>query len=693
VLALLYVLLNPITVTGERDAPDFGVALLLQIALFTGVATLPFFFAGLTVALGITHYRQSVDRLYAYDLVGAALAALLVGPLLGLLGGPSLVLGVALTAVSGAALFQKPRRAGILLMVATAALFIFNLWRPFIVVPSVKGVDAGRIVFEKWNAFSRVTVERVEAARWSIKIDSSAETEVANNLLVRSPWEREISAFAYSLFEGGPDHALIIGPGGGRDVVHALAAGTRRVIGVEVNPIISEVLMRRELLQESARLYQDPRVSIVTDEGRSFIRRSRDTYDVIQASLVDTWAATAAGAFALTENTLYTIEAFQDYYAHLTDRGVLTLSRWHRAPENTRLLVLAASALEESGVPPGETRKHLFYVMRRSLGTLVVKRSPFTPVELDRLESAASKGGFRILLSPRTAGAHFLEQVVDAGATSDFVRQQESDLSAPTDDRPFFFYFVKPDRLFRIGEHVGGGPGNSAVWILVALGLTLSGLTLAFILLPLLFHRRAELRGGGSGAARHRALGLLYFALIGLAFITVEIALLSKLTFFLGHPSHALLVVLFSLLAATGIGAWLSGRSAAEGRARLAFGCGLALAALSGIYALSLGPALTAWVAWPLPARVALSAALVGVAGLLMGVMLPSGVRLLSRCHAEIIPWGWGVNGATSVIASVGSTIVAIHHGYTITLLWGAVFYGLAGATAALLGRGEAREA
>jgi hypothetical protein len=329
VLALVYVLLNPINAV---SAAPVAPSLIVQLPLFTGIAALPFFFAGVTVTLGITHYRQNVDRLYAYDLVGAALAALTAGPLLGLFGGPSLVLAVSLTAVVGAALFQKPGRRGILLIAATGALFVLNLWRPFIVVPSVKDVDARQIVFEKWNAFSRVTVERVSLGGWSIKIDSSAETAVANSLVTRSPWDREVSAVAYSLFEEGPDHALIIGPGGGRDVVHALAAGTRRVTGVEVNPIISEAIMRGALLQESARLYQDPRVSIVTDEGRSFIRRSGESYDVIQASLVDTWAATAAGAFALTENTLYTIEAFQDYYAHLTERGVLTFSRWRRGP-------------------------------------------------------------------------------------------------------------------------------------------------------------------------------------------------------------------------------------------------------------------------------------------------------------------------------------------------------------------------
>jgi hypothetical protein len=463
------------------------------------------------------------------------------------------------------------------------------------------------------------------------------------------------------------------------------------VTGVEINPIISESIMGSVLLEQSGRLYRDPRVRIVTDEGRSFIRRSEERYDIIQASLVDTWAATAAGAFALAENTLYTLEAFEDYYDHLTDRGAVTFCRWRRAPESTRLLLLAAGALEKRGVPPGETRQYLFYAVKRVWGTLIAKRTPFTPEELDRLEKAAAAAGFRVVLSPRTPGTHALEKAVDAGAWSDLVREQEHDLSPPTDDRPFFFYFVKPSDLFRLDRQFGGGGqiGNPAIWILIALAITLTGLTLVFILLPLLLHRSDALRGGDS--SRPRAVGLLYFGLIGLAFITVEIALLQKLTFFLGHPSYALLVVLFSLLASTGTGAWLSGRVAAERCGALALVCGVALAILTGIYAFALGPALTRLVAWPLAARITLAGGLVGLAGLLMGVMLPSGVRLLAKRDPEIIPWGWGVNGAMSVIATVGSTIVAIHHGYTTTLLWGAVFYALAGIGAALLGRVASR--
>src|SRR4029077_10753780 len=158
---------------------------------------------------------------------------------------------------------------------------------------------------------------------------------------------------------------------------HALASGAQRVTGVEVNPIIADTIMRHAFVAESRGLYDDPRVRVIVDEGRSFVRRSRERYDIIQASLVDTWAATAAGAFALTENTLYTLEAFEDYFSHLTDAGAITMTRWYSGAggETARLTLLAAGALEVTGTAPADVRRHLYLATDGSHGTLIAKRT------------------------------------------------------------------------------------------------------------------------------------------------------------------------------------------------------------------------------------------------------------------------------------------------------------------------------
>lgn len=698
IVALVYVLANPIDiliVQGTNQVPIFTRRTLLQLLLLNGVTAVAFFNAGMIVALAIAHYRRHVDRVYFYDLGGAGLAALLLGPLLGVLGAPNLVLVVAVLAAIGGALFVPPRGVrGWGAIGVTGVLVLVNLAWPLIAVPTVKGVKAEKVVFEQWNVFSRVTVDEAN----EIKIDASAATHISSlAALPKTRPDREITALAYSMIEGGPEHALIIGPGGGRDVLHALAAGTRKVTGVEVNPIIARTIMKERFAAESGGLYADPRVDVVVDEGRSYIRRSRERYDVIQASLVDTWAATAAGAFALTENTLYTLEAFDDYYEHLTDRGVVTMTRWATGGggESARLLILAAGALERRGVAPDQARKHIYYAVKDSWGTMLAKRTPFTEPELSRLDAAVAAAGWKTVLSPRTDGSHALERFVDAGAWSRAVTGEREDLTPPSDDRPFFFYFVKARDLFNLKRHFAPNSGrvslnNPAIWILVAFGAVLA-LTLVFILLPLIAHRATILRGRGRDDALARIAGLGYFAVIGLAFMLVEMALLQKFAFFLGHPSNALLVVLFSILVGTALGARLSGRIPPARRVRAVLACGLGLALLCGVYAFVLAPALRQWVAWPWIGRVLLSGGLVAGCGVLMGFMLPLGVHLVSERHPDLVPWGWGLNGALSVLGTVGATIIAIHSGFTVTLVAGAIGYALAALIAVLQTRLSSR--
>ena len=701
VLALAYVLANPIeSVTdavGIVSSDAFTRRTFLQFVLLNAVVALPFFHAGVVVALAITHYQQAIERVYFYDLIGAGLAALGAGLLLGLLGGPTLVLVVAALAMAGAWLLDAgpgARRRGALGLGAAAALVALNLAWPLFAITSVKAVKADRVVFEKWNTFSRVTVERMKDGSHDIRIDAGARTRIAHaDEIATREWRKDIAALVHGVFEGGHS-VLIIGAGGGPDIVNALAAGADQVLGVEVNPIIADDIMRGRFLAASGGLYRHPKVAVAVDDARSYIRRSTRRHDVIQATLVDTWAATAAGAFALSENTLYTVEAFRDYLDHLTDDGVLTMTRWDvgQTPEGARLVVLAAGALEAMGVAPGDTRKHMVFVRERYLGTLLVKRRPFTELELDRVQTIVAMNGWKIPLSPRTPGTHLYERLVDAGAWSDFVRGQRHDLTPPTDDRPFFFYFLKGGDLWKLDRHVAeAATANPALWILLTVAICLVALTGGFIVLPLWLFRRDDLARAGPRGGRRTAAGLGFFALIGLAFITVEIALLQKLALFLGHPSYALVVVLFAILVATALGARVSRWHGWRGHAAVIGG--VAVAALCVIYSLALPPLLGAWVAWPITLRAPVAALLVAACGVPMGLLLPSGVAALSRRDPHLVPWAWGVNGATSVLGTIGATVLAIHAGFGTTLRAGGVLYVLAAGLFVYLARLSSRGA
>src|SRR5687768_15477966 len=323
--------------------------LALMLAIYT-LAALPFFTGGAVISLAFARLTDRINVVYAADLLGAAAGCLALIPLLNRLGAPGVVLTAAALSLGAAICFAPPRRRG---RAALAAVALFLLpaaaqatgAAPFDVVDT-KGHEGDRVLFSKWNSFSRVAVYDRAHGEWSLSptfigsrgeslfmdIDSAASTPIVKGTgrLEDAAYLRyELTALAYGLVERPSGFtALVIGPGGGRDLLSALVFGATRVDGVEINPIIVRDVMLQRFRDYSGNLYTDPRVAIHVDDGRSFVRRSGDRYDVIQASLVDTWAATAAGAYTLTENSLYTSEAFGEYLDHLTDDGVLTITRW-----------------------------------------------------------------------------------------------------------------------------------------------------------------------------------------------------------------------------------------------------------------------------------------------------------------------------------------------------------------------------
>ncbi len=682
--ALLFATKLPVFKGGK--VPEMGAMLLLHLLGLVVATALPFFFAGVVVSLSLTWFRDDVNRVYAFDLAGAAVAAMLCGVVLAIFGGPTAVLVAATVGMCAGALFDRASRWRWVPVGAGAMLVAINLVHPLIGVGSVKW--EGKVLFEKWNVFSRITVDH----RMSIKIDAGAATTV-HSLSELTPGleKNKVTALALATWDTAPSNVLIIGPGGGRDVLFALAAGAKDITGVEINPLIANDVMRGDYRAASGGLYDDPRVHIVVDEGRSFVRRSNEHYDMIQASLVDTWAATAAGAFALTENTLYTMEAFEDYFAHLTERGVVTMTRFYGGKdgegvaESPRLLILAGGALQKLGVKPADVRKHIFFAIgsEEPQGTLVAKRTELTPDELDRLEARAALAKMTVLVSPRTPGTTQLEHYLDDGAWSDTVANAKDELEPPTDDRPFFFFFKKFGDLFELKGKQIYDPG---LWVIVSLGSVL-GLGIIFILLPLAVRL---IRTGTQSTVEPpstQIITLSYFGLVGFAFMAVEIALMQRFTLFVGHPSYSLLVVLFSVLLSTAAGAVLTARFPIARLGRVMLVAGLALGVVAVIYGLVLGDLLRAWIGLERPLRIAITSILVTPCGLLMGAMIPSAVRVLGAAKSPLVPWGWGVNGAMSVIGTSIATIIAIYGGFTAAFLVGAVMYAASGALGALVAR------
>ncbi|MGH9830993.1 MAG: hypothetical protein ACREDR_47930, partial [Blastocatellia bacterium] len=339
-------------------------------------------------------------------------------PVLNSLGAINVVVFVAVVSALVGTLFSiaSGRKAlaaiSVLLAASIASLLVYNVRTNRIDIHEAKGEVEQDVLFSKWNSFSRITVQGdLAASRAEIKIDADAATSIVRNGgdIEGHEYQRNtIEALAYHLKKDG--NVLIIGPGGGNDVMAARVFGMKRITAVEVNPIIARNVMSSEPFKSySGSIYQQPEVHLAVDEGRSFIRSSSNRYDIIQATMVDTWAATAAGAFALTENNLYTVEAFKDYINHLNPDGVLTMTRWYFDPPDQllRLISITREAMDELGID--DAQNHIMIVRRdfgdytdRTAATYLFKKTAFTDSDVSEIENTARANGFIVVYTPRT---------------------------------------------------------------------------------------------------------------------------------------------------------------------------------------------------------------------------------------------------------------------------------------------------
>jgi spermidine synthase len=672
---------------------------LLDLTVLYAAAALPFFFSGCAITLAIAHFRDDIGRLYLFDLAGGAAGCLLLVPALDMLGGiNTLLLSAALAGVA-AVLFAVVGREGRrtvtwagLGAVGLAAGLVWNLGTGRLEVHAAKGVQEAQVLFSKWNSFSRVTVQGdLEARHVRITIDADAATDItkhAGEAQRHQILRGRIEALVYHLRTEG--HALIVGAGGGDDVMLARLYGPRHITAVEVNPIIARDIMSREpFLTYSGRIFEQPGVDLVVDEGRSFIRRSTERYDVIQGTMVDTWAATAGGALALTENYLYTVEAFRDYVDHLSDEGVLSMTRWYFEPPDQvlRLVSIARALMDERRMPRPDWHVILVKDTReshqRAPATFLLKRSEFTAEEVQTIEGVARENELDILYTPLTRPANDFTRLLEAPDPRTLLDTLPSNVAPTTDDSPFFFHSVR----FRDMPRLLHGAGewrktNLGTFLLVALSVISVLVVALFVLGPLALSKSSALVGSG----RLPAVG--YFACLGLGFIMVEVALVQKLVLLLGHPVYSLTVVLFSVLTFSAMGSGLSERLAARPLSRLRTVLAV-LVVLVVVYAFGLSHLIGASVHLPRGARILVAVTLIAPAGILMGMPMPAGIRGLARRAPDLIPWAWGVNGATSVTGSVLALVVALLGGFTATFLLGAMAY----AGAAMLARGLADEA
>jgi hypothetical protein len=686
-VALEVILYIPValTVTGRN---------FLNLSALYVAAALPFFLTGLLFSVVFARETWRVSRLYGADLGGGALACLAVVPLLNWIGGPNTILAAAVMMAAAAMVWAGSsgvRKVAGALVLAFVTLIAANHSNRLIDVVYAKGMfrDPAWVEFARWNALSRVEVDRQGRAK-TIVIDADASTYIMNCDLAHwhdTDWEGNLMsappALANVLRPRG--EFAIIGPGGGVDVLRAVANGSPSVTGIEINPIIANTIMRGRYAAYAQHLYERPEVHIHVTDGRSYLRSTTQMFDVVQMTLVDTWASTAAGAFALSENNLYTVEAFREYFEHLKPDGMVAITRWEfREPrEALRVVAVAMQALHGLGVA---NPAHNFIVASEGAldedGIPVVvlaKKTAFTPEEESAVQAHFEKyDEIDPLYLPSQPGHSPFADLIASNDPKGFAQTYAYNVSPVTDNAPFFFFTLKAGQI--LGPHALrhgiDWKVNLGVLVLILVLVISLVAVLAFLILPLALH-------GG----RHSPLPLLYFVAVGLGYILVEIAFIQRFVLFLGHPTYALTVVIFLLMLSSGAGSLLSRRWLP--RTELAWmPIALVIVALvADVFFLPRG--LAAWIGLAFGYRLMVSGVLLVPLGFVMGMPFPTGLRALAARAVIDVPsgaagednaveWAWAMNAAASVLGSVLAIVVAIQFGLTVTLACGVAAYLLA---------------
>ena len=673
--------------------------------------SIPFFFLGLTISWVLTKHKDNITVLYGSNLLGSAIGAPLFIFIFNHFNGQSAIPICTLIMLLSSLILVKNRKELTIWSIFFVLIFPLSFFPDFFpmdpppdkILGLVKNVEK-ETMYTDWSSLSKVDIVRdpdrttyPAIGLWGISdrfyekklpfpdrhaiiIDSWAYTNLMKypkDIKSMVFYDYMPTTFAFNL-GNKINSSLHIGAGGGMDVYAAKYFGVPDVDGVEINPIIFKAL-RNEFSEYTGGVYNGKvkGLNLFLDEGRHFVEESKKSYDLIQLSGVDTFSSTQAGAFALSENNLYTVEAIQSYYRNISDGGLISMTRWFSPDESgnlrysLRLLNLAREALEDMGVDP---KMKVFYFVSKQYTILTIKKGNYTSEEIENGKNFINKNGFLPVITPgeRVPTDTNSDKFLNADR-SNYERFLKADrhtyeklldlypykVFAPTDDKPFFFELRKFKTLFS-GRNSVVVPlsifSGQAILFIILGELFILGILLLIVPLIIL-SRKNQIKPDGKS--------LLYFSLTGLAFMFVEIVFSQKLVLYLGHPTFSLSVVLFGMLFFSGIGSIVSGMLGKKIKIAL-----ILLPILLFIEIVTISPILNATLHLPFFMRILVTILLIGPIAALMGMPFPTWIKHTDK---KEIPFLWGINGFFSVIASVLTILLSINFGFT-TVFYIALF-------------------
>lgn len=664
----------------------------------------PFFFAGLTIAEVLSRYPLSNNRLYGVDLLGAACGSMLLLVVLPAFAGEGGVfITAALSALAALCYADWPsRRYGFLITAVIAVQLITacfaDQWLPVRLHQAKRAFktaqETNSILATRWSAISRVDIAHFKKNVRAIWIDGgtnhSGMRHIAGKVDELAPIKKQSVGIAYALKYGQSPQVMVIGSSGGREVLYALTYGAKHVDAVEMDPSIVKFVNRPDYAEYMGHLFQNPRVTLINDEGRAYLRRQPpESYDIIQFVNNYTPVAMAAGALNLSETFLLTTEAFKDYWSHLTSNGILAL---HRGA-TLRVAMTAAKALHELGIDHPE--RHILIVRGEfaAFEGFLLKKSPWTEEEVNQVRQYCAHRKWAALgtflwnpfsdLQPHSLYSKILRLPVEE--QSAYYQSQGVNLFPATDDRPFIEHYLRisrsplasdvPGEFKRFNEQKWRHliPRGDFPYVIILVESALLGLF--FIGVPLILHARSSIKTAGF----FNVFG--YFGALGLGFIIIEICLMKRYVLFLGNPIYSLTTILVVLLLGAGLGSMCSEKLAKRGLRQALPTAFSALLALL-LFEMLLAPHLfELFLHLSFGGRIFIASVMLLPLGFFMGMPFPLGLRVIGLLPAsdderkKLLAWAWGVNGYTTVIGSAGTVFLALQFGFQTTLLVAVAVY------------------
>ncbi len=699
---------NPLELLWERSQVFWLFGLYLLLAL-------PFFFAANAIGLAFIQHKTDISGLYGADLFGAGLGSLGILILLYLFFPESILELIALLGLLSAVIATRevslrPNVAlPLLFVVLLSVLFAgrdfslkMNVYKDLSQTLQISGT---KIIEERSSPLGVISVVQsleipfryVPGLSMASGIEPpqqlgiftngdgmSAITKYPENMQQLGYLDYQTSALAYHL--GDPNKVLILGAGGGSNILQALYHETEAIDAVEIDPQMID-LVGTKYAEFAGNIYAKESVAVHTAEARGFVASSKEKYDLIQMAMVDSFGASSAGLQSLSENYLYTVEAIHLYLQHLEPEGYLSFTRWLKLPprDTLKLFATAIEALERNGVE--DLQKHLILIRGLQTSTLLIKNGIYSSAEIKELKRFCDKRFFDIayydgLLKSETNRYNILDKPYFFQSTqallenrNEYYRNYKFDIRPASDDRPYFYHFFKWETLREIFTLRGTGGLQLLEWgylVLVAALLQAVIASIVLILLPLIRYRKSE----KIRIATSKKRVLVYFFALGLGFLFLEIYFIQRFILFLSHPLYTIAVVLSSFLIFAGLGSSYSKHLAElKGYSKSARYGIIAIFVFGLFYVLMLDHIFGFLLTQTDSIKIAASVLLIAPLAFAMGMPFPMGLSELGRHSESLIPWAWGVNGCASVISAVAATLVAIHFGFTVVMVMALLFY------------------